>query len=58
MIDTADPLVEPTETKLAVWESAVDLAVRRLRIDERLLATDLEKGTDGETDGEAAALGE
>lgn len=54
VIDTDDPLVEPAETKVAIWESAVDLAIQLLRIDERLFATDLSS----DTEGEASAAGE
>lgn len=39
----ADPIVEPATTKVALWESAVDLAAQLVRIDERLPATDLGK---------------
>jgi chaperonin GroEL (HSP60 family) len=54
VIDTDDPLVEPAETTVAIWESAVDLAVQMLRIDERLLATDLSS----ESEREASTAGE
>lgn len=54
MFDT-DPIVDPTATKVALWESAIDLAVQLVRIDERLPATDLgvvESATEG-VDGAA-----
>lgn len=54
VVGTDDPLVEPAGTKLAIWESAVDLSIQLLRIDERLLATDLGTGTVDET----SAVGE
>lgn len=47
VVSTDEPIVEPLDTKLAVWESAVDLAVQLLRIDEQLPANNL--GTDEET---------
>jgi len=50
------PVIEPRETKLAVWESAVDLAVQLLRIDAQLPARDL--STDDATDTERAAIEE
>ena len=56
VISNDDPLVEPADTKLAIWESAIDLAVRLLRIDERLSANDL-KADEG-IDDEQVALDE
>lgn len=41
---TDDPVAESVATKRACWESAVDLATKLLRIDERLPATDLGTG--------------
>lgn len=40
-----DPIVEPADTKRAVWAAATDLAVKLARIDERLAATDLDSDT-------------
>ena len=49
-----DPIVEPAETKLAIWAGAVDLALQLLRVDEQLPATDLGDGdtaVDEDADG-------
>ena len=51
-----DPIVEPAETKLAIWAGAIDLAVQLLRVDEQLPATDLGgDGTPGREDANVAA---
>jgi chaperonin GroEL (HSP60 family) len=47
-VTDGDPVVEPLELKRAVWETATDLAVKLIRIDDRLDASDLldEEGAD------------
>lgn len=42
----AGPVVEPVGLKREVWQAAVDLAVRIVRIDEELAATELEPDDD------------
>lgn len=46
VVDGPDPIVEPAILKRAILESATDLAVKLIRIDERLSATELESEPD------------
>lgn len=50
VVGLEDPLVEPRSLKAAVLEAAADLAIKLVRIDERLEATELNPEPDYEED--------